>query len=185
MSAEKSASDVAIELLQEAYDEVEAKNYSAALQRCQAALAIYQTIGDRRAVAYTLTTIADLCRLSLESVLLGSEESVLSESEESVVPESAESVLSESTDPVLSESPESFSLLLEPDIESPPSPAGLTNRLRIRIERGEPDLGPPPPPSRLIIEIDLLMRQERGEPQPPPPPPPFRRSRLVIELTEL
>lgn len=163
MSDEKSASQVAIELLQEAYEEVEAKNYSAALQRCQAALAIYQKIGDRTGVAYTLATIADICRLSLESLL--------PQLEESNLPRSGESNF----------------LLLEPNIESPPSPEISTKSLRIRIERGEVDPGPPPRPSRLIIEIH---DRPRGEVIVPPTPtpilrPPSRLSQLVIELREL
>lgn len=155
MSDGKFASQVADELFQEAYKEVEAKNYSAALQLCQAALAIYQKIGDRTGIAYTLANIADICRLSLESLL--------PELEESNLPRSGDSNF----------------LLLEPNIESQPSPEKSTKSLKIRIERGEVDPGPPPRPSRLIIEIE-----RRGEPEPPPPPPP-RRSRLAIELTEL
>ncbi|MFB2881944.1 hypothetical protein [Floridanema aerugineum] len=39
MSTKKSASQIAIELLQEAYNKFEAKNYNVALHFCQAALA--------------------------------------------------------------------------------------------------------------------------------------------------
>ncbi|MEG4517374.1 MULTISPECIES: hypothetical protein [unclassified Microcoleus] len=144
MSDDKSASQVAEELFQEAYKEVEAKNYSAALQLCQAALAIYQKMGDLSGLAYTLATITDICRLSLESL---------------------EPLLSESDSRPNIESRKPLSLLLEPDSGSdaepppPPAPEKDTNRLKITIEKGLSDLGKPPLASRLIIESDRLMRR--------------------------
>ncbi|MEG5018252.1 MULTISPECIES: hypothetical protein [unclassified Microcoleus] len=156
MSDDKSAIQVAEELFQEAYKEVEAKNYSGALQLCQAALAIYQKIGDLSGVAYTLATITDICRLSLESL---------------------EPLLSESDSRPNIESRKPLSLLLEPDSGSdaePPPPQKDTNRLRIKIEKGESDPGKPPPPSRLIIESDRAMRKaaKAGVSDPPPTPTP-------------
>jgi tetratricopeptide (TPR) repeat protein len=60
MSTEKSTSQVAYELLQEAYNEFDANNYSAALQFCQAALAIYEGVGDQVGIGCTLTNIGNI-----------------------------------------------------------------------------------------------------------------------------
>ncbi|OKH32371.1 hypothetical protein NIES2119_26410 [[Phormidium ambiguum] IAM M-71] len=62
MSTEKSASQVAYELLQEAYNEFEAKNYNVALQLCQAAFAIYEGIEDQVGIGCTLTNIGNIYR---------------------------------------------------------------------------------------------------------------------------
>ncbi|MEG4166680.1 MULTISPECIES: tetratricopeptide repeat protein [unclassified Microcoleus] len=62
MSAETSASQIAFNLLQKARNKFEAKKYDTALQYCQAALAIYQEIGDSTGVAYTLTNIGNIYR---------------------------------------------------------------------------------------------------------------------------
>lgn len=62
MSAETSASQIAFNLLQKARNKFEAKKYDTALQYCQAALAIYEEIGDSVGVAYTLTNIGNIYR---------------------------------------------------------------------------------------------------------------------------
>ncbi|MGB8685769.1 MAG: tetratricopeptide repeat protein [Microcoleus sp.] len=62
MSDEKSASQVADELVQEAYNKFQDKNHTTALQLCQAALAIYEGIGDTVGVGCTLTNIGNIYR---------------------------------------------------------------------------------------------------------------------------
>ncbi|MEG4276729.1 tetratricopeptide repeat protein [Microcoleus sp. MON1_C1] len=62
MNSETSTNQIAFNLLQKAHNKFEANKYATALQYCQAALAIYQEIGDRAGVAYTLTNIGNIYR---------------------------------------------------------------------------------------------------------------------------
>ncbi|MEG4854238.1 hypothetical protein QUB10_25530 [Microcoleus sp. B5-D4] len=144
MSDDKSAIQVADELFQEAYKEVEAKNYSAALQLCQAALAIYQKIGDLSGVAYTLANIADICRLSLESLL--------PELEESNLPISGDS-----------------NFRGEPSPPPPPlSRSGDSNFRRATPQVSEP---PPTPTPRRSRSGDSNFRRAAPQVSEPPPTP--------------
>jgi hypothetical protein len=158
MSTKKSASQIAIELLQEAYNKFEAKNYNVALHFCQADLAIYEKIGDRRGVVYTLTNIANICRLSLEPLSLLLEADIKS--------------------PSSSEQYTNRLRIRRGEAEGKPDP-GSPSRSIIGsdqlMRRGESE--PPPPPSRLLIEFDQIMTS--GEPDPGQQPPP---SGLMIEF---
>lgn len=62
MNPETSTSQIAFNLLQKARNKFEAKKYTTAWQYCQAALAIYEEIGDRTGVAYALTNIGNIYR---------------------------------------------------------------------------------------------------------------------------
>lgn len=62
MNSETSTNQIAFNLLQKARNKFEAQKYATALQYCQAALAIYQEIGDTTGVAYTLTNIGNIYR---------------------------------------------------------------------------------------------------------------------------
>lgn len=62
MNPKISSRQVAFQLLQQAYEQFELRKFEAALQSCQAALAIYQTLGDMAGVGYTLSNIANVYR---------------------------------------------------------------------------------------------------------------------------
>ncbi|MEG4005451.1 tetratricopeptide repeat protein [Microcoleus sp. Pol11C1] len=62
MSDEKSASQVADELVEKAHKKFQNKNYTAALQLCQAALAIYEGIGNPVGIESTLINIGQIFR---------------------------------------------------------------------------------------------------------------------------
>lgn len=62
MNSETSTNQIAFNLLQKARNKFEAKKYATVLQYCQAALAIYEEIGDPTGVAYTLTNIGNIYR---------------------------------------------------------------------------------------------------------------------------
>lgn len=62
MNPKISSRQVAFQLLQQAYEQFERREFEAALQSCQAALAIYQTIEDMAGVGYTLSNIANVYR---------------------------------------------------------------------------------------------------------------------------
>ena len=62
MNSETSTNQIAFNLLQKARNKFEAKKYATALQYCQAALAIYEEIGDPTGVAYTVTNIGNIYR---------------------------------------------------------------------------------------------------------------------------
>lgn len=62
MNSTTSSRQVAFQLLQQGYEQFEIGEFEAALQSCQAALAIYQTIGDMAGVGYTLSNIANVYR---------------------------------------------------------------------------------------------------------------------------
>lgn len=62
MSAETSSNQIALNLLQTARNKFEAKKYYTALQYCQAALAIYEEIGDSVGIGCSLANIGNIYR---------------------------------------------------------------------------------------------------------------------------
>jgi tetratricopeptide (TPR) repeat protein len=60
MNAETSSNQIAFNLLQKACNKFEAKQYYTALQYCQAALAIYEEIGDSVGIGCSLANIGNI-----------------------------------------------------------------------------------------------------------------------------